>query len=71
MPKTRIHARRGETNRQEGQAIQTKHKIGGRASTRGVKQMSVKELMKIVKTVQPKDRAKVANELERRLKTRA
>ena len=63
MPKTR---RRNNQKGAKSIAVRIKHKIGGRKSTRGVKQMSTDALEKAFTKCRRKDRAKIWREYSRR-----
>lgn len=49
-------------------AVRIKHKIGGRKSTRGLRQMSMKEIGEATQKGRPRDRAKAVREWYRRLR---
>lgn len=59
MPKNR---KRSNQKGAKSVAIRTKHKIGGRKSNKGVKQMSSFEMAKIFETCRPRDRFKILRE---------
>jgi phage FluMu protein gp41 len=49
-------------------AVRIKHKIGGRKSTRGLRQMSMRDVMHAEQYGRPRDRAKATQEFYRRLR---
>ena len=51
----------------KSESVRTKHKIGGRKSSRGVKQMSFADLEKLAKTCRPRDRFKLIREASDRV----
>jgi hypothetical protein len=59
MPKTR---KRLNQKGAKSVSVRIKHKIGGRKSTRGVKQMSSIEMARIFDTCRPRDRFKILRE---------
>ena len=60
MPKNR---KRSKQPGAKSIAIRTKHKIGGRKSGRGVKQMNNADLRDSLKTCRPRDRQKIIREM--------
>jgi hypothetical protein len=64
MPKNR---RRNTQKGAKSISIRTKHKIGGRKSNKGVKQMSVSEMNEIFERCRPRDRFKLVREARNRL----
>ena len=63
MPKNR---KRVMQNGAKSESVRTKHKIGGRRSSKGVKQTSTKDLLAMVKNVSKRDYHKIENELDNR-----
>ena len=64
MPKTR---RRNNQKGAKSIAVRIKHKIGGRKSTRGLRQMSMKDISHASQNGRPRDKAKAWREFQRRL----
>jgi hypothetical protein len=59
MPKNR---KRVMQKGAKSESIRTKHKIGGRKSSKGVKQMSLADMEAIAATCRPRDRFKLCRE---------
>ena len=64
MPKNR---KRVMQKGAKSESIRTKHKIGGRKSNKGVKQMSSFDMAKIFETCRPRDRFKILRENRNRV----
>ena len=63
MPKTR---RKNNKPGAKSISVQIKHKIGGRKSSKGVKQMSDNALASAARTARKKDRFKIKREWDKR-----
>lgn len=66
MPKNRKQTKRKGA---KSIAIRTKHKIGGRKSSKGLKQMSKADLLDACSKARPRDQQKAWKELNFRLQT--
>ena len=51
----------------KSESVRTKHKIGGRKSSKGVKQMSVADMNALFNTCRPRDRFKLIREARDRI----
>jgi hypothetical protein len=67
MPKNR---KRVMQKGAKSESIRTKHKIGGRKSSKGVKQLSLSEMQRLVETCRPRDRFKLTRESAGRIRRR-
>jgi len=66
MPKNR---KRSNQKGAKSVAIRTKHKIGGRKSSKGAKQLATKELLNMIPRARKRDQARIEKELDNRPNT--
>lgn len=67
MPKNR---KRVMQSGAKSESVRTKHKIGGRKSSKGVKQLSLSDMETIAATCRPRDRFKLCRETRERIRLR-
>ena len=65
MPKNR---KRVMQKGAKSESVRTKHKIGGRKSARGVKQLSFADMEAIAANCRPRDRFKLCRETRERIR---